>query len=432
MSVVRLDRMSNVPETTSDLEEIPTKGLEDPAPDLVPGGFRPKFHWRLLGTPAPVFPGFEIDICTREPDHKPDAVWHRERARGMLAAHPELKQLFGRTRSTAIWCGVFAAGQVAMALAVAGQPWWVVALSAYLIGAWINICLFTLAHECNHGLVFDNKAWDRWLFTIATLPMFMAGHHTWWVEHHVHHNELGGKKDFVRRRRSILLLMKDSIAGYGIPRRFRPLLTWVTTPLIWPISLFMLITQLLRAIIGLLVYAVTAIFTLTLRPSDLSVAILADEHLVSGYDKYKIRSWAVLYPLLHLTLIAVLWIVAGPKTFVYLLLSELFMTGFLHPLMFGLILSNSHFHGHREYQPSSSYYGWLNKLTFNFGLHTEHHDLAAIPWNRLPEIRRIAPEYYDDLLKTPSYARLAFQFGFGSRDNFDNEEHRNASGFVKQ
>ena len=66
-------------------------------------------------------------------------------------------------------------------------------------------------------------------------------------------------------------------------------------------------------------------------------------------------------------------------------------------MMFGLILSNSHFHGTRYQQPSSSYYGWLNWVTFNFGLHTEHHDLARIPWVRLPQLRKIAPEFYDNL-----------------------------------
>ena len=399
---------------------------EAAASEPTPGGFQPRFHWRLLGTAAPVFPGFEIDICAKDADHKPDAVWHRDRARGMLSAHPELRRLFGHTPFTAIWCVTFTAMQIGIALIAASQPWWVVVLCAYLLGSWINICLFMLAHECNHGLVFDHRTWDRWLFTLTTLPMFLAGHHTWWVEHHVHHNELGGKKDFVKRRRSVFLLMKDNLAGFTIPERLRPLLSWSTTPLCWPVAMFMLVTQLSRSIAGLAIYFVTAVSTLRLKPSDLAVAVLADEHLVSGYDKYRIRSWAVLYPLLHLSLLAALWAIAGPKTFVYLMLSALFFTGFLHPLMFGFILSNSHFHGHNVYQPSSSYYGWLNRITFNFGLHTEHHDLEAIPWHRLGRIAEIAPEYYDNLLKTRSYVLLALKFGFGRRETFDNEEHRNA------
>ena len=71
--------------------------------EWVPGGFRLTFHWRILGTPAPVFPGFEVDISDRIPDgEKPDAVWHRDRARGMLRDHPEIRELFTRSKTTAL------------------------------------------------------------------------------------------------------------------------------------------------------------------------------------------------------------------------------------------------------------------------------------------------------------------------------------------
>ena len=400
---------------------------------FIPGGFRPTFSWRILGTPAPVFPGFEVDISHPvSDDEKPDAVWHRDRARSMLRDHPEIRDLFGHVPGNALWCLLISGAQIGCAVAVTGARWWVVFLCAYLIGAWLNVCLFNLAHECNHGLVFNKKRWDRWLFTFTSLPMFLPGHHTWWIEHHVHHNDLGAKKDFVKRRRSILLAMRDSVFGKTVPRRWRPYLTWITTPLFWPISLFMLVTQLFRAVVGLVVYFVTALLSWRLTPNDLALSILADQHLISGYDRYRIRGWAVTYSLIHVTLLAVLFLWGGWTPVLYLLLSALFMTGYLHPVMFGLILSNSHFHGHREYQPSSSYYGWLNWVTFNFGLHAEHHDLAKVPWHRLQKLRQIAPEFYDDLLKTPSYPRLALQFAFGERENFDNEDFRNTQMFETQ
>jgi sphingolipid delta-4 desaturase len=147
--------------------------------------------------------------------------------------------------------------------------------------------------------------------------------------------------------------------------------------------------------------------------------LLGDEHLVSGYRRYRLKGWAVAYASLSFVMMGVLLAVGGWKSVVYLMLAQVFMTGFLHPWMFGLILSNSHFHGQEKYQPSSSYYGWLNAVTFNFGLHTEHHDLATIPWNRLGRLRRIAPEYYDNLVKTSSYALLALKFTFCSRKSLD-------------
>ncbi len=73
--------------------------------------FRPKFHLRVLGSAAPVFPGFEVDILDRVPDdEKPEAVWHRDRCRAMLRAHPELRKLFGNTPISALCC-LFCAGR---------------------------------------------------------------------------------------------------------------------------------------------------------------------------------------------------------------------------------------------------------------------------------------------------------------------------------
>jgi len=122
---------------------------------LPPGGFRTGYRLRMLGTPAPVFPGFEIDITTPVPEgEKPDAVWHNNRVKAMLQAHPTIRKLIGNTPSTALWCLAFVALQVGLAVVAVGQPWWVILLVAYGVGAWANMKLFMLGHECNHGLVF--------------------------------------------------------------------------------------------------------------------------------------------------------------------------------------------------------------------------------------------------------------------------------------
>jgi sphingolipid delta-4 desaturase len=394
----------------------------------LPGGFTPTFHWRILGTPAPVFPGFEIDICDPvAEDDEPDAVWHRNRAKSILRDHPEVKLLMGRAPVTAVFCIGVAALQIGIAigLAVAGVPWWGVVLAAYVLGAIIDVALFNLAHECNHSLIFKSKAANRAMFTIASIPKLFPGHHTWWIEHHVHHNHLGSEKDFVRRRRSILLAMKDRIFGHVPGPRVRRMTSWLTTPLFWPISAMMLITQLIRAIVGLCVYVATAVYHRQWKPTDFALSILADQHLISGYKRYKLEMWAVNYPLTVFAMMGLLYGFFGWVPLLYLFLSALFMTGFLHPLAFGLILSNSHFHGHQCYQPSASNYSWVNWITFNFGMHTEHHDFHYVPWFRLGRLRQIAPEYYDNLKQTRSFSKLAFQFAFGTRDAFNNEEQRN-------
>lgn len=99
-----------------------------------------------------MFPGYEVDISERvDDDQKPDAVWHRDRAKSMIRKHPEIKQLFGNTRSTAAWCLLFAGLQIGLAVSAGYTPWWSTILVAYFIGSWINVNLFQLAHECNHN-----------------------------------------------------------------------------------------------------------------------------------------------------------------------------------------------------------------------------------------------------------------------------------------
>ncbi len=389
------------------------------------------FHPRILGTPAPVFPGFEVDISDSVPDdQKPDAVWHRDRAKNMIRAHPEIKELFGNTPSTAFWCLLLAGLQVGLAVVAGGAPWWVMLLVAYVVGGWLNLNLFQLAHECNHNLVFKKTSWNRWLFTFTSLPMFMSGHHTWWIEHHVHHNDLGARKDFITRRRTFFLLTRQDVY-LGFVRRgiLYKLCCAFFSPVFMPFALFMLVMQVFRSLLGLIVYFFGSLLRGRLDPGPTALAILADEHLISGYEHYGTKRWAVIYPLFSLGMGVALFCFVGWQAVVYLLLSQLFATGFLHPVNFGLILSNSHFHGHKRYQPSSSYYGWYNWLTFNFGLHTEHHDIMGIPWSRLGNLRKIAPEFYDDLIITKSFSRLAMLFAFASRETmeqeFDNEDMRN-------
>ena len=387
------------------------------ADQVPPPRFVPKFHLRVLGSAAPVFPGFEVDILARIPDsEREDAVWHRERAKAMIKAHPEIKELFGNDPTTAIWCLAAAGSQIALALVASLGPWWLALLLAYLIGSSINIMLFQLGHECVHGLVFKRPAWNRVLFTLTTLPMFLSGHHTWWPEHLVHHTDMGAKKDFISRRRTFFLATRP------------------TSPLFLPYSLFMLVTQVVRSVVGLIMYVCGSLLRGRLKPGPRTLAVLADEHLVSGYERENFAGWAVWYPLVNLGMCATLFALGGWKSVVYLLASQAFFTGFLHPYCLGWVLGISHFHGARHYQPTASHYGWLvNLVSFNAGLHVEHHDLMTIPWRRLPKLRRLAADFYDDLETIPSYTWLALQFVFAGpryfEQNFNHEAHRNAARF---
>ena len=386
----------------------------------LPGGFKLRQSWRMVGSAAPVFPGFEVDICDRvSDDEKPDAVWHRERAREMIHAHPEIKQIFGNYPLTAFWCFAVAGTQLGIAAAMSHFPWWVTILTAYVFGAPINIALFQLSHECDHLMVFKSKFWNRYLFTLTSIPMFLTAHHTWWTEHIVHHNDMSATKDFITRRRSYFLVTRS------------------TSPLFVPYSLFMVVMQILRSALGLLLYFVTSLLRGRLEPTRFTLSVLADEHLVSGYEKDRITKWAVTYPIFAFLVYGLLFMYGGWLPLLYLMLSQVFFTGYLHPYCLGWVLGISHFHGRKNYQPTASHYGQLINLTsFNAGLHVEHHDIAGIPWFRLWKLRELAPEFFNNLEPIRSYTGLGLQFVFADpetfEDKFNTETHRNLQRFGDQ
>lgn len=67
------------------------------------------------------------------------------------------------------------------------------------------------------------------------------------------------------------------------------------------------------------------------------------------------------------------------------------------------------------HQETYDYYGPLNLIALNIGYHNEHHDFPEIPWRLLPELKRMAPEFYDHLKTHKSWTKLFFTFIFDPR-----------------
>lgn len=109
----------------------------------------------------------------------------------------------------------------------------------------------------------------------------------------------------------------------------------------------------------------------------------------------------------------------GRSSMLYFLLSS-FLAGSLHPLAGHFIAE------HYVYEtvtpeardPSNgipvpetfSYYGPLNILAYNVGLHNEHHDFPAVPWTRLHALHDIAKEFYQDLPQHQSWTYVLWRF----------------------
>ena len=96
----------------------------------------------------------------------------------------------------------------------------------------------------------------------------------------------------------------------------------------------------------------------------------------------------------------------GPNALMYLIASMFFALGF-HPLGARWVQEHYTLDGKQE---THSYYGPMNKISMYIGYHVEHHDFPYIAWHRLPEVRRIAPEFYDDLPHHTSWMKVIWMF----------------------
>ena len=287
---------------------------------------------------------------------------HRDRARAILRAHPEVRQLFGRTPATAALIVAVVAFQLVIAWALRAQPWWLVVAVAWFVGAFANHALFVFIHEVSHNLI-HRKKWANQLWGIvANLPLVVPSSASFSI-YHLKHHQYQGDYD-----------LDADVAGRWEARLVgRSTLGKVLWELLFPIF------QSVRV----------ARFS---RKSTIPFA----------------TRWVVLNIVVQFAFDALVWWLWGPWALLYLALSLWFSVGF-HPL--GARWIQEHFvvvPGQETY----SYYGPLNTVAFNVGYHNEHHDFPFVAWNRLPALKALAPEFYDSLYSHRSWVRLWLRFLF--------------------
>jgi sphingolipid delta-4 desaturase len=288
---------------------------------------------------------------------------HRSRTRTILAQHPEVKKLIGKNPATILIIILLVAGMVAISFLVAHSPWWVVLLTAYGIGAFFNHALFVMIHECSHHLVYKKKWMNLSAAIFSNLPLTVPSAISF-VRYHIKHHSFQGvpELDADLPAEWEARLINNSFAGKAL---------WL---------LFFPFFQSFR------------IFRLKeIKPVD---------------------GWIVANFVIQVAFNVAIWIFFGPKALLFLLLSLFFSIG-LHPL--GARWIQEHYLTLDEKQETYSYYGPLNVVAFNVGFHNEHHDFPSIPWNRLPQLKQQASEFYDPLLSHRSWTKLFFKFLFDKK-----------------
>ena len=57
-----------------------------------------------------------------------------------------------------------------------------------------------------------------------------------------------------------------------------------------------------------------------------------------------------------------------------------------------------------------SFFYYVCRTNWNVGYHNEHHDFPKIPWSRLSKVKKIAPEFYDNLPSYNSYLWVMWKY----------------------
>ena len=290
---------------------------------------------------------------------------HPARARAIVKAHPEVRQLMVRNPWTALIALSIVMFQTAIAYGfgkLGFSYWWLSLLVAYFVGAFANHANYVIIHDATHNLILPRKSWNIFVAILADLPNLTPGAMGFRVYHLKHHSHQGDYEHDA----DLANLWEARLVGN-----------------VW-----------YRKALWLMLFPV---FQLT-RPPRLKTITMRDRWFVLNLV------CAILYD------VGVVWL-CGWAGLLYLAFSFFFSIG-LHPV--GARWIQEHYTNDPE-QETYSYYGPINRVCLNMGYHNEHHDLPSIPWNNLPRLRAMAPGFYDTLKCHRSWTRLLFQFIFDKR-----------------
>jgi sphingolipid delta-4 desaturase len=304
------------------------------------------------------------------------------RRRAILAAHPEVQDLFvGDVRTFWITIGIFV-GQCGLAAWIGHlgvQYWWAAVILAYCIGAFANHAMYVIIHDSIHNAVFAHPTLNKLNAILADLPNSFPtamGFRCYHIKHHSHLSSYDYDAD----------VPSDWEANLVGDVWWRKAL-WLY---------FFPVMQLVR------IYRLKGAVPIWGPWTRINIAAIV------AFD-------------------ALVWHVLGAAGLFYLFASFWFSVG-LHPL--GARWIQEHYAA-APGQGTFDYYGPLNKIALNIGYHNEHHDFPEVPWTLLPKVKALAPEFYDDLHAHKSWMKLFVDFifnpGYTLHSRTENTARRGAS-----
>ncbi|EDQ87263.1 uncharacterized protein MONBRDRAFT_38045 [Monosiga brevicollis MX1] len=299
-----------------------------------------------------------MKVHTREEN---DFYWdkdnepHQERRKRILAAHPEIKTLMGpcpRTKWVVLATVLF---QFAMASVASNWSFPVLLVLTYAVSGVLNHMMMLGVHEIAHNLAFKTPLYNRWLAILATVPIGLPVANSF-RRYHLEHHKYQGEHD----------------VDVDIPL---PGEAWF-----------------FNSTIGKAVWMVLQPFFYALRPMFMRPKVPGP--------------WEFTNIIVNVAYDSMLYYFFGWQALFYCIGGSLLGSG-LHPVA-GHFVSE-----HYVFLPTHetySYYGPLNFVTFNVGYHNEHHDFANIPGSRLPQLKAMAPEFYDNLPYYTSWSGVIIDY----------------------
>uniref|UniRef100_A0A060SYC7 Sphingolipid delta(4)-desaturase n=1 Tax=Blastobotrys adeninivorans TaxID=409370 RepID=A0A060SYC7_BLAAD len=292
---------------------------------------------------------------------------HRSRRRNIIKAHPEVTKLNGHEPLTKYVVTGVVALQLTTAIALRNTPVksWTFWICAYVIGATCISNLFLAIHELSHNLGFKRPLYNRLFSIFANIPIGIPYSASFGPYHLLHHKFMGNDKYDTDIPTSLEAAVLSNVAGKAFFATFQ-----------------------------LFFYAIRPICIIQLDFTwvhflNVVVQVVVDVAIVKWF---------------------------GWTPFYYMLASA-FLAGSLHPIAGHFIAEHYVMDPPEKYDPygtpfpeTYSYYGPLNILVYNVGLHNEHHDFPYVPWTRLYKLHDIAKEFYDPLPSHHSWSKVIWDF----------------------
>ncbi|CAB9512345.1 Sphingolipid delta(4)-desaturase DES1 [Seminavis robusta] len=281
---------------------------------------------------------------------------HFSRRKEILKKHPEIKQLYGPDIRLLPSILVIVTVQLALSLyATKIQDWRHFVFLAYSVGGTLTHWLSLGTHELAHNLCFHTTLYNEVLAMIANCAQSIPSCISFKRYHLEHHYKQG-----------------ENITDVDVPTDWEGRFfnnTFKKTIFVFLQPAF---------------YALRPMFTNPKAPTwkeGLNFAV------VLGFDAFLAYTF-------------------GGKALLFNFASTLLGMG-LHPVAGHFISEHYTFVAGQE---TYSYYGPLNLVSFNVGYHNEHHDFPKISGFRLPMVKKIAPEYYEDLHSYNSWPKVLYDY----------------------